>query len=436
MTKDERSKAIPVVSRVAGDTLIELVYDPQKKQTGLVVSRFGGLWNIEQEVRIGDEVLVPYSASNNLISNECIAFAAKPFECGFKHELLEEIRAFLHRYVDLSPTFEQIAAHYILLTWVFDRFSDLPLLRLRGEYGTGKTRGIQVIGALCYKAFFASGASTMSPVFHIIDSFGGTLVLDEADFRFSDKTNDLVKLLNNSTTKGLPILRTIFNRHKEFNPHAFRVFGPKIVAMRGAFEDDALESRFITEETAARSLRPDIPIHLPASWKEEALTLRNKLLHFRVRNFFSIETDPTAMIEGAEPRLNQSALALLSLIDDPDIRLDVQGYLLEANTALRMRRSETVEAKVASTILAAWSGREGALALGAVAERFNADYATEFGMMSNRAVGNIIRARFHIALRKSNGVYVLPASERTKVERAAYRLGVAHDPAQAGDTEV
>ena len=29
-------------------------------------------------------------------------------------------------------------------------------------------------------------ASTVSPIFHILDAFGGTLVLDEADFRFSD----------------------------------------------------------------------------------------------------------------------------------------------------------------------------------------------------------------------------------------------------------
>lgn len=106
---------------------------------------------------------------------------------------------------------------------------------------------------------------------------------------------------------------------------------------------------------------------MPASWKQEALSLRNKLLHFRVCNFFSIESDPTALIEGAEPRINQSALALLSLIDEPEVRLEVQGYLLEAHTALRMRRSETLDAKVAAAVLAAWADREGVLPLGAIA---------------------------------------------------------------------
>src|ERR1700744_2063714 len=66
--------SVPTVSRVCTDqTLIELVYDAAKRTTGLAVSRFGGLWNIEQEVRIETgETLVPYSPKNNLIFNECV----------------------------------------------------------------------------------------------------------------------------------------------------------------------------------------------------------------------------------------------------------------------------------------------------------------------------------------------------------------------------
>jgi hypothetical protein len=417
-------RRIPVVSRIAGDTIIELIYDPEENKTGLVVSRFDGLWNIEQEVRIGSEVLVPYSPSNNLIANECIALACRPSESGFKKELVSEVSAFLHRYVDLSPEFEAIAAYYVLLTWVFDRFSDLPLLRVRGEYGTGKTRAIQVIGSLCYKAFFASGASTISPIFHILDSFGGTLILDESDFRYSDKTNDLVKLLNNSTTRGLPILRTIVTQKKEFDPRAFKVFGPKIVAMRGTFEDEALESRFITEETRLGELRPDIPIHLPPRWKAEALALRNKLLHFRLSNYFAIEADAAALIPGAEPRLNQSALALLSLVDDPDARLGMQSYLLEANTARRMRLGETLDAKVVEAIISASNKNRAGIPLSAVAEEFNREWSFQFGFMSNRAIGSIVRTRFRLNPHKSNGIYVIPSAERSHISSLAYRFGL------------
>jgi hypothetical protein len=268
--KTNANTGTPTVARVAKDTIIELVYDPDQRKTGLAVSRHGGLWNIEQEVRIHTgETLIPYSPGNNLIANDCVLLPSKPEHHGHKTELLADIAAFLHRYVDLSPLFEQIAAHYVLLTWVHDAFNELPYLRLRGEYGTGKTRGLLAIGSLCYRPFFASGASTVSPLFHTLERFGGTLIFDEADFRFSDATSKIVKILNNGDVKGLPMLRTMQNQNKEFNPRAFRVFGPKIIAMRGGYDDPALESRFLTKTWAcarcARTFR--LPSHRPYGMK-------------------------------------------------------------------------------------------------------------------------------------------------------------------------
>ena len=82
---------------------------------------------------------------------------------------------------------------------------------LRGDYGSGKTRALLTIGSLCYKGFFASGASTVSPIFHTLDAFRGTLIFDEADFRFSDERAEIVKILNNGNVSGLPVLRTMMN---------------------------------------------------------------------------------------------------------------------------------------------------------------------------------------------------------------------------------
>ncbi|NIQ03929.1 MAG: hypothetical protein GWM98_29240, partial [Nitrospinaceae bacterium] len=96
---------------------------------------------------------------------------------------------------------------------------------------------------------------------------------------------EMVKILNNGNVKGFPVLRIEVSNNKEFNPRAFQVFGPKLVATRGNYEDRALESRFITEDMGQTRLREDIPINLPSQYKEEALRLRNKLLLFRFRNF-------------------------------------------------------------------------------------------------------------------------------------------------------
>ena len=157
--------------------------------------------------------------------------------------------------MDFGQSFENVGTHYVLLTWLYDAFNELPYLRLRGDYGSGKTRALLTIGSLCYKGFFASGASTVSPIFHTLDAFRGTLIFDEADFRFSDERAEIVKILNNGNVSGLPVLRTMMNRQREFNPQAFQVFGPKIVATRGRYDDKGLESRFLTEEMGSRRLR-------------------------------------------------------------------------------------------------------------------------------------------------------------------------------------
>jgi hypothetical protein len=427
METQPNDRRVPTVSRIFDDTLVELVYDAPSRKTALVVSHFGGLWNLEAEFRAGTgELLVPYGASNNLITSGCVLLPSKPVEYGHRHELVADIQAFLHRYVDLSPLFEAIAAHYVLLTWVYDRFGELPYLRLHGEYGTGKTRALTAIGSLCYKAFFASGASTVSPIFHILDAFGGTLILDEADLPFSEASAHLVKILNNGTVQGMPVLRTLQNRHKELNPTAFKVFGPKVIAMRERFQDTALESRFLTEETGTRPLRANIPLHLPSTLKSEALELRNRLLHFRLCEYFKINTDPTAAMAGVEPRLNQTALSLLSLVEAPLLRQEIQAALMAQYDEMLESRRDTPEALVVAAALKAFTkgnGRE--VSVGDITKEFNAAQQQDQGKAAaSKWIGYILRTKLHIFTRKYNGVFVVPATEMPKLEALAHRYGI------------
>jgi hypothetical protein len=194
-----------------------LLYDPEARTTAFAVAG-DGRWTIEHQLTVAGERLIPFSPANNLIRNEAVLLPSRPQEYGSEHELVGSVQAHIHRYADLSPAFERAATHYVLLTWVYDAFSDLPYLRLRGDFGTGKTRSLLTIGSICYKPFFASGASTISPIFHTLDAFRGTLIFDEADFRFSDERSEIVKILNNGNVRGMPVLRTMMNHQKEFNP--------------------------------------------------------------------------------------------------------------------------------------------------------------------------------------------------------------------------
>lgn len=429
MTYREPDAPRPIVSYSDADgLLIETLFDAGAAQTILAIRQPDGAItrDTQYDLPSGDR-LVPYSARNNLLVTGCVMLPSDVGEFGDKGDMVKAVRAFIHRHVDLSPVFEEIAAHYVLLTWVYDAFNELPYLRFRGDYGTGKTRALITIGSLCYKPFFASGASTVSPIFHVLDAFGGTLVLDEADFRFSDATAELTKILNNGSVAGLPVLRTMTNRHRELNPQAFNVFGPKIIGMRGGFDDRALESRFLTEETGQRTLRPDISIYLPPSLKSEALHLRNRLLAWRFYARHAVAPNPTRLLKGVTPRVNQTALALLSIIDDEAIRERVAAELVREEARALSERAASVEATVLAAICEAAASATGAgVSVSAVTDAVCRKISGESQIyLSPKSVGSIIRTKLRLTTRKSRGVYVIPHTERRRIEALAVRYGVS-----------
>jgi len=431
---NEKKNSCPTTSAVCEDgTLIELVYDAPQRRTALAVFR-EDTWTLESsyDLASGDH-LVPFSPSNNLIKNEVVLLPSEPREYGSQDQLLEEITAFIHRYLDVTPLFEKTASYYVLLTWIYDAFNELPYLRLRGDFGSGKTRALLTIGSLCYKAFFASGASTVSPLFHILDAFRGTLVIDEADFRFSDDKAEIVKVFNNGNVKGLPVLRTMQTQQREFNPRAFQVFGPKIVAARGSFDDRALESRFFTEEMGQRRLRNDIPINLPDTYKEEALTLRNKLLLYRFRTRNKAKADSNLVDPNLEPRLNQILVPLLSVIDSETIREELRAVASGYQQALIAERGSAPEADVLDVIRRLLDeGGTGTVSVGDVTSRLIEEHGSNYERpITHRWVGSILRNRLRLTTYKSHGVYVLPLSEKPKLDILWEKYGIAGSSTEA-----
>ncbi|WP_271592228.1 hypothetical protein [Bradyrhizobium sp. CCBAU 65884] len=425
---NEHRHVRPTVSDVLEDgTLVELVYRTENRTT-LFATSLGGRWTLARHVDVpGRHRLVPFSPDNNLIKNEVVLLPSEPRSYGGEQELVSEVIDFIHRYADLSSTFEQVAGHYVLLSWVYDAFNDLPYLRLRGDFGTGKTRSLLTIGSLCYKPFFASGASTVSPIFHTLDAFRGTLIFDEADFRFSDERSDIVKILNNGNVRGMPVLRTVMNRQREFNPQAFHVFGPKIVATRGRYEDRALESRFITEETGARPLRSDIPINLPPAFKHDARELRNKLLLYRFHRRHEVTLDPSLVDATLEPRINQIMLPLLSVVNDRRLQAELRSAGKRAQDAIIAERGLLMEAQVLEVLIEQMlSSSRSVVPVADVTTGMIRRYGAEYERpLTNRWIGSILRKKLNLLTFKSHGVYVVPMAEREKAEMLCQRYGVS-----------
>ena len=431
--KSHAMKSSAVSRQLSDGRLVELVYSPDTKRTMFAVY-YKVQCDFVEELPLDGEVLVPVSATNNLIKHKAVLLPEKPEPYGSTADLIKAIQDYLYRYIDLSDHFRAIASYYVLLSWVYDAFNELPYLRLRGDFGSGKTRALMVIGSVCYKPFFASGASTVSPIFHVLDTFRGTLIFDEADFRFSDEKSELVKIFNNGNAKGFPILRTAITLKKEFDPRAFNVFGPKIVAMRRSFEDQALESRFLTEEMGQRSLRKDIPINLPDIQQDEARSLRNQLLMYRFLNLDRIKVDDTLVDPSLSPRLNQILVPLLSIIDDEELQDELRDSVRSFEQELYAERSASSEGSVLEVLAELFkdNSRENVTISEVTSEfiaRFGEDYERP---VTNRFIGGIIRKRLRLLTYKSNGVYVLPTSEKEKVAQLCVRFGIAQpSPAAA-----
>ncbi len=422
----KKHHARPIISAVLADgTIVETIHRPEEHRTLFAVGKDTD-FRYETSLLADGERLVPYSPRNNLLRNEVVLLPSEPTEYETDEALVAEITSFIHRFVDVSPLFEKVASYYVLLSWVYDAFSELPYLRLRGDPGSGKTRFLLTVGSLCYKPIFASGASTVSPLFRILDAFRGTLVIDEGDFRLSDERAEIVKILNNGNARGFPVLRSEAAPSGEYNPTAYAVFGPKLVATRGFFEDRALESRCLTEEMGLSRLREDISISMPAGYKAEALALRNKLLLFRLRNRFKHQAVEEFVDRAIEPRLNQIFVPLLSIIEDPKTRGDLRELARRYNRELAAERGMGVEAQVLEVIRDLLAQGEGRLPLKDVTSWFSDRHGEDYDRkITTKWIGSVIRKRLRLAAHKTHGESVIPLSEVPKLKVLFERYGVS-----------
>lgn len=307
----------------------------------------------QNSVDVGGVSYVPYKANLGLIRNKRIVlFPERAEEYGSEKALNEEIRLFIHDFLDVDPFYERLASYYVMFSWLYDLFENLPYLRALGDYGTGKTRFIQTIGVLCYRPMLVSGASSVSPIFRLIDMFRGTLIVDEADLSNSDSDNEIVKIINVGYQKGGAVMRAEKDPLADiYAPEVYDVFGPKILATRKPFTDRAVESRCLTRRTTTQRPRPEIPYTLGESFWRRSQTIRNKLLMYRMRNHAPVEIDHKLADESVEPRLNQVTMALKTIIKDEGMRRDIDMFIRAYNDVLISDRQMTLPAVVVQALV-------------------------------------------------------------------------------------
>ena len=424
---NEEKKEQPILKTAltTPDALYEMVYDRITNKTSFFkADRHGRLECYLEEVEIDGKKYKPLPPSYNLVEKGVILFPSVATFYENEEEILKEIQTFIHKYLDISEVFEQIATYYVLFTWMYDRFNEVPYLRAIGDFGSGKSRFIQAIGILCYKPVFTGGATTPSPIFRIINEVHGTLIIDEADFKFSDMTSEIVKILNTGYQRGMPVLRS--EGKGTFEVKAYDVFCPKIVATRETFSDKALESRFLVEEMGAGKLRADIPRTLNEDFYNDAEMIRNKLLMWRLKNYFEPIDRREDLIEGIHPRLNQIVMPLLSIIKDQAIREHLKTFIVKYNTDLVADRGLSWESDIVFAVLKLEYETGGhQITVKQITDEVNREIDSSDDTLQARKVGWYLRTKLQLKPYKTRKGFVLSFKEnRKRLDMWKERFGI------------
>jgi hypothetical protein len=342
-TKKE-SKDIPMVSyKMADSSLVEMLHDPVKKSTSFAWCKDGKV-KIKERIKIENgKTIVPYSSHNNLLTNGFLVFPSVPVKYENELSLFEETRAFINKYVYLTPSALDTITTYVMMTWLYDKFSCVPYLRAVGMWGTGKSRLLEVVGKLCYKSMMAGGSITPAALFRTIDSFNGTLIFDEAELSDID-AKELLGILRQGHNANFKIIRMDKGKDGVLRTKAFKVFGPKIMASEERSINPAFESRCLSifMYPGEESTRP---ISLPSSYESDSCALRNKLLAFRFKNFATLQIDEMVISKIKLPRMKQTglAIAVIAKLIGEECLKSVILFLKECEQELEIEQADNTE---------------------------------------------------------------------------------------------
>jgi hypothetical protein len=163
----------------------------------------------------------------------------------------------------------------------------------------------------------------------------------------------MVKILNNGYRPGFPVLRAD-KVNGRWRPRGYQVFGPKLIATRFRFQDEALESRCLTTEMPVLT-RSDIPRLFPAAFNDEMHDLRSKLLTFRLYNLFKLkgsEFTNELLEPGLQPRLQEILMPLKALAGADQYLSDTLSIFIKSQQeSLYSRRRDSPEGRVISAVI-------------------------------------------------------------------------------------
>jgi hypothetical protein len=327
-----------------------------------------------------------------------------------------------------------VLACWTVLTYIHPVFDSVPYLGIAGTLGSGKTRVLDLLEQVVFRPFATSSLSN-SVLFRHLNTFGGTMLIDEGE-QFGSRSpavNEIFNSLLAGYKRGKTVSRSTPTADGDYEPHQFCVAGPKAIACIGEMIP-ALVSRAVPiPMIRALPTSQKIRLRIDES-KAEWAALRDGL-HAMSMNFgaewleLPEKKDVCPEMHGRNYELWQPLLAIADWLDRhgaTGLREDLRNHAIRTIEAGREVATPAEDEVVLRAIARLVEGQRGATAK-EILERATGDEPSLFKNWSAKRVANCLR-RYGLGSRKTRGSHVFEPSrgELLRVQSAhQIDLGIA-----------
>lgn len=223
--------------------------------------------------------------------------------------LLNEIADTIRCYVVLADHMRDIAALWVVQTYIFRSFRITPSLSIRSPTkGCGKSTLLEILAALVNRPL--QGANiTPAALFRLLEKYRPTLLIDEAD-AFVGDNNELRGVLDATHKYDGNVIRTVGD---DYEPRVFNVFAPLAFAGIGTLPA-TLTDRALTIDLQRR-LRSEKLKQLSAGQTEPFGQITRRIVRWLADNADRLAATKPVMPECLLNRFSDNWLPLLTVAE-------------------------------------------------------------------------------------------------------------------------
>ncbi|MCJ7633762.1 hypothetical protein MUP77_15420 [Candidatus Bathyarchaeota archaeon] len=265
---EKKTKKEVCIGKVFGSTIFEQVLDVTGKyKYALYEEMENQTWRLDA-TRLEHENLIP-------LQKTPLTHPPPPEEYESEERLYSSVKAFIQKHLDIpNPLGYDVLTAFTFSTWISELFDFTAYLGFYGREAVGKSRGLEVLQQLCFRAWLTTNLTTAT-LFRLTEKFAPTLLLDESEFLTAEDKKELIGLLNTGQRRGATIPRMKGEHFDEIE--FFNVYCPKVIAGTEQLKRTTTSRMLVF--TMTKNIRP-IPRTID---KQEGEKLRGQLLMWRFR---------------------------------------------------------------------------------------------------------------------------------------------------------